>query len=76
MMNPYVLMELARERHRDLLDDVSPSRRRTRIDDEPSASDGHVLAGRAAHAINARAHLERSAIARTAEEFERRIAPR
>ncbi len=74
MINPYVLMELARERRRDLLNDASPRRGRARITSEPSASDGHLLAGRAAHAINARAHSERAA--RTATEFGLHIDPR
>jgi hypothetical protein len=70
MMNPNALMDLARDRSRELLEDASPSRRRARIEDEPSASDGHVILGRAALAINTRAHSERRAIARSATAFE------
>ncbi len=69
-MNPNALMDLARDRSRELLEDSSPRRRRARIEAEPSASDGHVILGRAAHAINARAHSERSEMARSATAFE------
>jgi hypothetical protein len=54
MMNPSLLMDLARERHRDLLEDASRRRRHVGIDGGPSAPDDVLRVGRSARVIDAR----------------------
>jgi hypothetical protein len=56
MMNPNTLMDLARERRRDLLDDAA--RRRRGADAARLASEDVLLSGRAAHVIDARVRAQ------------------
>jgi hypothetical protein len=54
MINPSVLMDLGRERRREMLEDASRSRRWTRSRVDPAAGDDDLLVGRSAHVIDAR----------------------
>jgi hypothetical protein len=54
MMNPSLLMDLARERRREMLEDASRSHRLTRRHGELTAADDILLLGRSAHVIDAR----------------------
>jgi hypothetical protein len=56
MMNPNTLMDLARERRRDLLDDAA--RRRRGADAARLASEDVLLSGRSAHVIDARVRAQ------------------
>jgi hypothetical protein len=56
MMNPNTLMDLARERRRDLLDDAA--RRHRGADADLLAPEDVLLSGRAAHVIEARVRAQ------------------
>jgi hypothetical protein len=70
MMNPSLLMDLARERRRDLLLDAS-RRRRVVIHDDRSAADEVLLLGRSARIIDARVRARARARFSTGEWAER-----
>jgi hypothetical protein len=69
MMNPNVLLDLARERRRELLDDASRSRQGSRIE-EPLAAEEALLVGRSALAIDARVRAEARGARRASAGFE------
>ena len=58
MMNPNTLMDLARERRRDLLDDAARRRLQRGADADLLASEDVLLSGRAAHVIDARVRAQ------------------
>jgi hypothetical protein len=70
MMNPNMLLDLARERRRDLLEDASRSRRHTRIEVEPLAAEEALVVGRSAHVIDARVRAESRRVRRASSAFE------
>jgi len=76
MMNPNVLLDLARERRRDLLEDATRSRRRSRMAVEPLAAEEVFLAGRSAHAIDARVRAEGRRVRRASAAFDLQIEAR
>jgi hypothetical protein len=57
MMNPSAILDLARERRRELLDDASRGHQWTR-DDEPLISAEVLVGGRSALVIDARVRAE------------------
>jgi hypothetical protein len=58
MMNPNTLLELARERSRDLLDDAARSRHRVGREAGPLDSEDMLLLGGSAHVIDARVRAQ------------------
>ncbi len=59
MMNPNVLLQLGRERHRDLLNDARRSRLRSIPSEQAVAgSDDLIVLGRSARVIDARVRAE------------------
>jgi hypothetical protein len=58
MMNPSAILDLARERRRELLEDASRGRQWTRDEAEPQAGAEVLVAGRSAHVIDARVRAE------------------
>jgi hypothetical protein len=70
MMNPSAILDLARERRRELLEDASRSRQRTSRADEPEAADETFLAGRSAHVIGAHVRAEARRSFRVSANFD------
>lgn len=58
MMNPNTLLDLARERRRDLLDDAARRRLQRGADADLLASEDVLLSGRGAHVIDARVRAQ------------------
>jgi hypothetical protein len=58
MMNSNMLLELARERSRDLIDDAARNRRHRGREGDPLASEDVFLAGRSALVIDARVRAQ------------------
>jgi hypothetical protein len=69
MMNPSLLMDLARERRRDILEDAR-SHRRMRRHGEPIAADDVPRLGRSALAIDARVRAKARASFETGDWVE------
>jgi hypothetical protein len=76
MMNPNVLLDLARERRRDLLEDAARSRQRTRVAIEPFAAEDALLVGRSAHAIDARVRAEGRRVRRASTALDLQVDAR
>ncbi len=76
MMNPNMLLDLARERRRDLLEDAAQSRLHSRIDVEPLAAEEALLVGRSALAIDARVRAENRRVRRASSAYELSIEAR
>jgi hypothetical protein len=76
MMNPDVLLDLARERRRDLLEDASRSRQRSRIEVEPLAPEEANVVGRSALVINARVRAESRQVRRVSSAFDLPVGAR
>ena len=75
MMNPSAILDLARERRRELLEDASRGHQWMR-DDEPLASAEVLVGGRSARVIDARVRAEARRDFRVSSTFDLPVGAR
>jgi hypothetical protein len=76
MMNPSAILDLARERRRELLEDASRGHQWMRDGDEPQASAEVLVGGRSAHVIDARVRAEARRTYRASAAFDLPVGAR